>query len=336
MACLTNMTKNFFYFLIALTMNIASLKSAAHHMGDDTVAPPPNQECVEIKGLKQILPFGEIYGIDMHGTIVEQVVDETIAFPKAWEAMELLKKEGKKVFLVTNFFGTKKDLEGYLAGVGKSLDLFDAVITAGDYLEPLLKENGLLNARARVWGREFLKYVRYEKILEEVPEGEDYKVLLCGRAVCRLPKDTDYDIFRDNPEWAEELQEAAKAGKVMLTCSLDSIVKQTVDGHTYAAVAQGYFAKKFAEFGGKVLAPGKPGEIMLRALLEKAGDVPPDQIIMIGDSWEADMPFGGNQIKHILIRNTGNADLTTPLMVKKSNPMPDYVMNEMRFYPNRG
>ncbi len=231
---------------------------------------------------------------DLWGVIIE---DEKF-YPGVIDAInEILKR--KKCFFVSNAPRPNFVMEDKLKSWGLKGITKEIIITSGDIARSVIleKKGTLYSNKATIY---HLGEDQNDDILRNFDHiiTDDYK-----KADVFL-----ISMFRDHGQNIREfdnlLINVAKEQNLLKICSNPDISIPKGDSIRYCA---GYFARIVEENNGQVLYTGKPKKIMYDYVLARAGNIPKNRILMIGDTFETDILGAQEAGIHSALVMTGNA-----------------------------
>lgn len=255
--------------------------------------------------------------------------DGSVPYPGAPEALRRLKAAGLRLGVLSNSGKRSSPNLERIAAMGFDPALFDCVMTSGEALWQDV-------AAGRVPDRAFLPVTRAPGDAVEWSKGlpirlttridEAEAVLLMG-----LP---DEDGLAD---WKPMLDAAFAAG-LPIYCSNPDRAGPRAGGTL--VVSPGTLAHNYAERGGHVIFYGKPHRPVFAAV-ERALDLPPSRLVMVGDSLEHDIAGAhGAGWRTVFVRGglaavafAGAQDILSVLASladREAAPMPDYTIPSLR------
>jgi HAD superfamily hydrolase (TIGR01459 family) len=249
---------------------------------------------ISFKHISKALDDYDLLLFDLWGVIIE---DDKF-YPGIIDAVNNILRQ-KKCFFVSNaprpdFVMTDKLKSWGLENVTK-----DMIITSGDIArEIILAEKGKLYSDKPVIYH--LGADQNDDILRNFDHiiTDDYK-----KADVFL-----ISMFRDQGqnirEFDELLKNVAKEKSLLKICSNPDVSIPKGDIVRYCA---GYFARIVEENGGDMIYTGKPKKVMYDYVLSRAGNIPKNRILMIGDTFETDILGGQEAGIHSALVMTGNA-----------------------------
>lgn len=283
-----------------------------------------------IKPIVNISKIMDAYDVILCG--FNGVIHDGVSFkPDAVEALIRLKKNGKKIVLVSNTSMRISKIIELLYASRISPKLFTAIVTAGEILHyKLMAPNGVYNALGRVYynlGND-----------DGVFSGLDYSA---------IPNPSRADFLyigqTSNPnamieDYMDLLSHSVSLNIPMLCVGNDksAFVKGEI------SLAPGGIAEQYAVLGGKILTLGKPDPQILRYALEACGEYEQNRVLLIGDSILTDIK-GASLInissalisKGIHINFLGEGyipDVTkTRELANNYDAYPDYVASNLRW-----
>lgn len=243
------------------------------------------------------------------------------AYPGAIAAVARLKQTGVKIAVLSNSGKRAEPNRARIADKGFDPDLFDVVMTSGEALwhdmqqtnaavslYPITAAQGDAEAWATSLGVALVDSVAQADaiLLMGLPEG-------CDLAAIRTPLDrmTDVPVYCTNPDRA-----SPRAG-----------------GNT--VISPGALAHELAGLGHTVKFYGKPHGAVFRST-EKALDLPPERILMVGDSFEHDVA-GGHEagwstafveggLYHAEFAESDRIATVHKLADQEGTPLPDFTL----------
>ena len=231
----------------------------------------------EISGLAEIADNFDGILFDQYGVLH----DGRAQFPGVRRCLEVLKSRAIPVVVLTNSGKRAAHNRDRLARLGFAPDLFVSVISSGDLARTEIASrlgSGRLQPGARV------------AILSRdadlgVIDGLDVRLSTVG---------PDIDLFIlagiepehcDRSGYLTRLAPLAERRVPAICANPDRLMY--VDGDV--AFGPGVVAEDYAAAGGPVITVGKPAAAMFTAALEALGAIPPDRVLMVGDSLEHDV-----------------------------------------------
>jgi HAD superfamily hydrolase (TIGR01459 family) len=182
------------------------------------------------------------------------------------------REQGRCVVLITNAPRTADAVEQQLARIGLPRDAYDFVATSGEAGIEALQAIG-----ERVG---FIGTAGDREILEgrgvRIAEDEQFIDLACTGVTERRP---------DPQEYVSDLERWAARDVHMHCLNPDRMV---IRGGVPEACA-GAIADIFQGLGGRVTWYGKPHEAIYRHALHRAGELPADQVLAVGDGLQTDV-----------------------------------------------
>jgi len=251
----------------------------------------------QIPGVASIVDDYDTFFIDMCGVLMKppKMIEGT------QECLHGLKAANKKLAMVTNAEETSRYLTKILKmeyGFRDVDTLFDAIVTAGDMVQFSLREWGLRDgARAFLWGEfPMLDVMSFFQRVETYYEAD---VVVCCEAI---PMDSTDGAHV--PATHQKMLEYMLANNIPLLSPNSDVVAPIADGTLY--LVAGFFAKKYAEMGGRSLTTGKPGENIFARAHALLGYPSKQRILMVGDTIETDILGAHNFGIDSLLVKSGN------------------------------
>lgn len=237
--------------------------------------------------------------------------DGTELYPNTISTLEYLKKQNKKVCLLSNAPRRSFKAEELLKKFNIGDDLYEFILTSGEATyESFAEPNN--------FGKKYF-YLGPQKDIDLL-DGLDYEasnnVEECDFAVVTGFDDDDSTI----DEKMDDLNRSLKANLTMVCVNPDMIViKKT--GKTLLCAGQ--IAKKYKELGGKVIYFGKPYPQVYKKVMERfslRGNFN-GQILAIGDGLETDIA-GANRygIDSVFV----TSGIISATLGNKYSQLPDY------------
>ena len=210
--------------------------------------------------------------------------DGTELYPNTIATLEYLKKQNKKVCLLSNAPRRSFKAEELLKKFNIGDDLYEFILTSGEATYEHL-------AKSNEFGKKYF-YLGPQKDIDLL-DGLDYEISKNVNE-CDFALVTGFDGDDSTiEEKMEDLNDALKANLKMICVNPDMIViKKT--GKTLLCAGQ--IAKKYQELGGEVIYFGKPypqvyEKVMKRFLLQNDSV---GKILAIGDGLETDIAGANN------------------------------------------
>ena len=259
--------------------------------------------------------------------------DGTDFKPEAADALIRLRKNGKKIVLVSNTSLRLEQIVAMMYEARISPRIFAAIVTAGEVLHYKLKAQNS-------------KYAALGHCYYNLGPAGDYGIFSgLNYKVTDNPARADFLYIGkvDSPtiaieNYMEVLGHAASLNIPMLCIGNDTaaLIKGEV------ALAPGAIAEQYAVLGGKILTIGKPDSHMLYYALEACGEVDKKRVLLIGDSVFTDIKaaaaIGVSSMlvsKGIHINYLGEGyipDVTkTRELASALDAFPDYVISQLRW-----
>lgn len=244
-----------------------------------------------ISGIKEIYKNYNYFVFDVWGVLH----DGSNAYPNVVETLEFLRKEGKKVCLLSNAPRRSHKVEQILEKFGISKNFYDFILTSGEATFIDLEENQKNNYQN--FGKKYF-YIGPDKDLDLLDE-LNYE---------RIEKTENADFIIntgfDNPDSVitEKLPQivAAKKHNLPMICVNPDLIVVSQAGKEM--ICAGTLAREYEKMQGKVLYYGKPYEAVYKIVLKKFGNPKKEEVIAIGDGLETDI-LGANKfsIDNILV-----------------------------------
>lgn len=210
--------------------------------------------------------------------------DGTRPYPGVAETLTQLNASGVRLAVLSNS-GKRADLNARrIYGLGFAAGLFETVMTSGEALWLDFSE-GLFGDRVRVF-----------PIAGAGADAADWAAGLgCVHLVDRI-SDADFILLMGLPDSADRTSEAgvleqARASRVPVICSNPDRAAPRKDGVLVSSPGQ--LAHDFQKAGGEVTYYGKPFPRIFQAI-ERALNVAPARLLMVGDSLEHDIAGAAN------------------------------------------
>lgn len=205
------------------------------------------------------------------------------------DTLSKLYQSGKKVTLASNSGQRVNDLFNILKNASVPMNIFYAMITAGEIAHFYLKNNySLGHTYYSVTGQDSL-----------VAKGLDYqKTDSLVMADFLLAETSENGL---NLEGIDGLVSQALDLNLPMVCVGNNT---SVVGKNGIVASVGALAEKYAMLGGKIIPFGKPDVRIAAYLTEEMADVSPSRCLVIGDCMSTDMRMG-NQFKAKTLLMTG-------------------------------
>lgn len=244
--------------------------------------------------LLQHLDDFDVFLVDQFGVLI----DGSIAYPGAIDALKELKQRGKRAIILTNSGKRGFHTEERLAELGFARESYSSVLSSGDVARDFVKKNTDILGRLKVWFHaDSLKASPLEGLdvdLVVYPEGADLLVIASAM--------NDEMTLE---QYAEHLARAAEK-QVPCLCINPDMEKLTPMGISFGA---GRVAKLYQELGGSTEWVGKPYPLIYEQVTRELEGVPANRVLCIGDSPAHDIAGGKTAgFKTALVRTGIHAD----------------------------
>ena len=194
----------------------------------------------KIEGLNQIFEKYDIFFIDLWGVMHNGVK----CYPEAITVLKELKKNNKKVILISNAPRPNKIVSFFLEKIGLSHSMYDLLITSGDITQQYLIANNDKKKFYHLGPDRDKDLFENEKIYLSSKEE-------CDEIICT---GLTFSEKEDIQEYETILQYFKNKQTPMICANPDEVV---IRG-TKLEYCAGALAKKYEEMGGKVTYYGKP------------------------------------------------------------------------------
>jgi len=282
-----------------------------------------------IKPIVNISKIMDAYDVILCG--FNGVIHDGASFkPDAIDALIRLKKNGKKIVLVTNTSLRVSELVQMMYDSKVSPRIFDAIVTAGEILH-----YKLLAGQFVALGRVYYNLGNSEDT--GVFEGLKYtSIENSARADFLYIGQTNQAYVIEN--YIDILRHAASLNIPMLCVGNET----STFIHGEVSLASGAVAEQYAVLGGKIITIGKPDVKITNYALEACGEFDKKRVLLIGDSIPTDIKAAANaDISSVLISKgihlnfLGEGyipDVTkTRELANNYNCIPDYVISNLRW-----
>jgi len=249
------------------------------------------EQKLSFKHILSALDDYDLFLFDMWGVIIEG----DLIYPGVIDTINKIMQK-KKTFFVTNAprpgFQVRDNLEKW--GISGATN--DLVFTSGDMAIEIIKNtlNGVMPIIYHL-GKD-----RNPNILldfDHIPTSDLDKANVVLVSLYR-------DDHENITEFNDLLAEIAKKNILTICSNPDATIPLQGKIRYHA----GYFSSIIEQNGGKVIYSGKPKSIIYDAVFEKAGNIPLNRILMVGDTFETDI-LGANKAGiHSALVLTGNAE----------------------------
>ena len=247
-----------------------SLTTQSQHHDQDQ----PIQVCT---GLAALAPSYDAFIMDLWGVIHDGVT----VFDGVIECLLALKKANKPVLFLSNAPRPAAVIIRQLTTLGVPRDLYADVFSSGQ------DAHNHLFCRRDPW------YARLGRGCYHIGAPRDMSIFeSLDLERVEDPAAADFILntgpWRDNDTvsaYKDILQSGAKAGVPMICCNPD---REVIRG-TQRMICAGALADYYENLGGFVRYHGKPDPSIYAACLEKLGQVPSQDVLVIGDSLATDI-----------------------------------------------
>lgn len=205
----------------------------------------------KIEGLSQIFEKYDIFFIDLWGVMHNGVE----CYPEAITVLKELKKNNKKVILISNAPRPSKIVSFFLEKIGLSHSMYDLLITSGDITQQYLIANKDKKNFYHLGPDRDKDLFENEKIYLSSKEE-------CDEIICT---GLTFSEKEDIQEYETILQYFKNKQTPMICANPDEVV---IRG-TKLEYCAGALAKKYEEMGGKVTYYGKPHPEIYSSALKK-------------------------------------------------------------------
>ena len=237
----------------------------------------PASSTLHVPGISSLPELYDGYLLDQWGVLH----DGTSPCPGAIDALERMRKAGKRVIILSNSGRTGEENAALLGRMGFSRALFDGVVSAGDDARAALRMRD--EPSYRDLGRRCLLLAR---------DGERHLAEGLGLDLVADVADADFILLltMDPPRqsvagWASLLERARARGLPMI-CGNPDLHRASPDGGLQEA--PGSVARAYEALGGRVHYHGKPEPRIYRHCLAALG-LDPGRVLAIGDSLQHDI-----------------------------------------------
>ncbi len=259
-----------------------------------------------LSGLNTIMGSFDLYLFDVWGTIY----DGRAAFPGVVNLLNGLRRQGKRVVLLSNSPQLRKTVAARMNRIGIGPDCYDAIVTSGGETHDALC-SGVVPEMAPFAGR--VLQTGSARFPDALPEHRF--------PVAASVEEADW-ILNAGPSGPNEtvedyedlLQAAFRRNLPMLCANPDRIVFHG----GVRQICAGALAERYADLGGHVHEIGKPHPAVFERCCALFSGIAATRVVMIGDNLETDIR-GANQAGfaailiasgvHELVDGTGAIDL---------------------------
>lgn len=227
-----------------------------------------------VTGISTIIANYDALILDLWGV----VHDGSHLYPGVHETLGRLRKEGKKIIMLSNAPRRAETVEQKLNQLGIEKELYDGVLSSGEEGYQWLK------SKACAWGK------RYYYIGPPKDAG-----VLAGLDYQRVDdiKQADFLLnvgYGDDNHPLDEftpLLRAARAGGLPMLCLNPDLEVVKISGERYPCA--GAIAKQYEQMGGQVKWFGKPYPAVYERCMSMLGNVPKERVLMVGDGLGTDI-----------------------------------------------
>ncbi|MFT6332475.1 MAG: HAD superfamily hydrolase (TIGR01459 family) [Lentimonas sp.] len=208
--------------------------------------------------------------------------DGTFVYDKVLERLEQLKKQNKKVCLLSNAPRRAIIVERLLTKLGITKDFYDFLLTSGEASYSYLGNYP--------FGKGEYYYIGPEKDADLLNGLEYSRTSDASQAKFALVTgfdDGNYEISSKLPQ----LESAVKNNLTLICANPDLTVVRKSGEELLCA---GILAKKYEELGGKVIYVGKPYELVYSKVFDLFSNKDKTKILAVGDGILTDI-LGANQ-----------------------------------------
>ena len=236
-----------------------------------------------LQSLEEILDAFDIAVLDQWGVLH----NGSTPYPHAAAAMEILRKHGKEIIILSNSGKRAAPNRQRIQNIGLPVEAISQVVTSGEALWEDLHQ-----------GRLTIQGGAPKKIYPICAHKQDPIDWADGgrlEIVDVLEKSTEMIMLMglldgSPPEVCDPLFHRALQYQTPLVCSNPDKASPRAGG---LVVSPGALAERYEKMGGEVIWYGKPYAPIYQAVVRSAANVEPRRFLMIGDSLEHDI--GGAQ-----------------------------------------
>lgn len=243
-------------------------------------------------------------------------------------ALERLKRDGKRIVLLSNSGKRSASNVARLASLGFEPAMYDAMLTSGEVAWRLLKQRMIgrdiaRGARCLLLARDNDRSAIEGLELRDATDGNDAElILLAGSRGDTVGMD----------HYQRLLEPAARRGVPCLCTNPDKIML-TEHGPRFGA---GAIADKYAAMGGNVRWLGKPLADIYTLALEEAGHPDVSDVCCIGDSIEHDIAGGARAGLRTALVRTGILEALDANVIEalcgEHDVHPDHMLRRFSFH----
>ena len=221
--------------------------------------------------------------------------DGNSAYPLVIEHLEILRKLGKKICLLSNAPRRSYKIKAVLEKLKISAALYDFIVTSGEVVYEFLEKNQQNNFSQ--FGKNYY-YIGPQKDLDLLAELGYARVDDASGANFLLATGFDDDDSKKE-EKLSQLREGLENNLIMICPNPDLIVVRKNGQEMFCA---GILAQQYKEMGGEVVYFGKPYNQVYKKVFELFSIKDKTKLIAIGDGIETDiLGANNNQIASALV-----------------------------------
>ena len=275
---------------------------------------------ISLKGIKEIIDKYEVFILDQWGVLH----DGEKGYPFAIDCVNFLKKENKKIIIISNSSKRKNSSIKKLPSLGYEIDLFDEVMTSGEMIW------NTIYFSLKNYGKNLKKCFHiYDKSKED---GIKFRDGLKNLEFIDSIDDADFILACTPFEESEPIDylpmlDKAYKNKIMMFCANPDFETITQKNNK-KIFCMGTIAELYKEMGGEVVIQGKPSIEIYKEGTKFIKDIKKNKIVAIGDSLFHDI-CGANkfEIDNVLITSGIHSNLfsdTKPVWKTKKNNLLKY------------
>lgn len=236
-----------------------------------------------------------------------------VPYPNTLNALKTLKKNGKKILLLSNAPRRAEVVKKYLAEtVGIEQNFYDGILTSGEvFFAELLKRKG-------------------QKVLYIGPEKD---LSLLEGAGLKVTNDANEDfnfaaLTGVVPNGMEILKVLKEKNKPLFCVNPDIFIVKSNGEREECA---GFLAKKYEEMGGDVIYFGKPYAEVYQASLEFFKDFEKSKILAVGDGIETDVlgAYKAGIASCLCLSGLPSLEPDLQLFIEKAEAKPDFIIKAL-------
>tara|TARA_B100000686_G_C16728755_1_gene939341 strand:+ start:385 stop:1260 length:876 start_codon:yes stop_codon:yes gene_type:complete len=268
-----------------------------------------------LEGIASLAKIYDVFILDIWGVLM----DGLDPYPGAAYCLEKLRKNGKKIILLSNAPRQAHLVGEKLNSIGIPPTLYDDLLSSGEATRLAL--SGHTNPDIAKLGNTYF-YIgpdRDHGLLDGLDYGESPNIKTSDFILVTGPWEST-----DHPEMYNKLFDQALEQELLMVCTNPDhvVVRQTGE----RLLCAGALANHYKNLGGEVIYFGKPHQEIYSILFQQLGKLSKQRIIAIGDTLETDIK-GADHFGVATTLVVGGVTATKFGISEGQMPMPETLQN---------